>query len=198
MALRALVAEGAEVKRVIVTAHAAFGWRVLVLIVYVALHAVDLEMAFVEWPGSAEPVDALNALGADAFRAFHLVAFEARLLGLAIRPHHLDALRLVGEVVVMNVLVLVAAHAQLALIGRPTHVEELIRPLALVTLAARRIGVLASKGKLGALGVVKAVGLPRRFWVAILAGRWTTKLFKALFVWVVAGVAVCAGCAWGL
>ncbi len=122
VALRALVAEGAKVKRVIVTAHAAFGWCVLVLIVYMALYAVDLEVAFVEWPGSAEAVDAFNAFGAYAYRAFHLVARQAGFLALAVGTHDFDALRLVGEFVVVNVLVFVTAHAQLAFVGRLAHV----------------------------------------------------------------------------
>lgn len=117
------------------------------------------------------------------------MALQTGLHSLAI-AHHLLALGLVGEVVVVNVLVLVAAHAELALVRRAAYVQELIGSLAFVAFAAGRIGVFATKGKLRAFCVVKAIGLPRRLGVAVLTSWRPSKLLEALLVWVVACVAI--------
>ncbi len=58
-----------------------------------------------------------------------------------------------------------------------------------MALAASCTGVFSSKRKLGALVVLEAVGLPRRFRVAVLASGWAPKLLESFFVGVVAGMA---------
>ncbi len=121
VAFIALIAESAEVKRVVMAAHATLLWRAIVFVVYVALDTIHFEVALVQRPCSAKAMDAFDALRSHALGTLGLVAFQTGLYPLAI-SHDLHALRLVGEVVVVNVLVFMTAHAQLAIVRRLTNV----------------------------------------------------------------------------
>lgn len=155
----AFVAQRPEVERVVVAANAALRRRASVFIVDVTLHAVDRLVPFVERPGPAQTVHGLHTSCTDLLRTFHLVTLETCLHALAV-AHHRLALGLVGEVVVVHVLVLMAAHAALAVVCGGAELFELVGLVASVTTAARCIRMLAPKGKLGAFGVVEAIGLP--------------------------------------
>ena len=135
----------------------------------------------------------LAACGSDRLAAL-FVTLQAGLDSLAI-THHLLAPRLVGEVVIVNVLVFVAPHARLPALGGPRHVEKLVWFLTRVTLSATHFGVLVTQDKLGLLAMIglEARRLPRRFWVAVLTGRWVAEFLEAIFVRIVLAVALGTG-----
>jgi len=192
MALVALIAKTPDVQGVIVAAHPALGWSPLVDVIYVALHAFDLEVPLVERPGASESVDGFHASRSDLFGAAIFVTVQAGLDALTI-AHHFLALGLVGKIVVVNIAMLVAPHAGLAFIGRLADVQKIVRFFPGMALPTRKGRMLALQLELGALVVVEAIGLPRRLRVTVLASRRSPKFLEPLPMWVVVGMAIGAG-----
>src|SRR5690606_35226323 len=174
VALVALVAERALVQRVLVAPDAALLRRVGELVVLVALVALDLGVAADQRPGAALAVHPLDALLGHAEAALGRVALEAGLhqhpLAVLLAEHRL-VLRQVGELAVVDVLVPVAAHAALPVVGRLLEVLEVVRLLAAVAVAAVGLGVLAAQREAGVPAVVELGRAEARLRVAGLARR---------------------------
>lgn len=111
----ALIAQASEVQRVVVTTHAALRWRLIELVVRMTLPALHALVVRNQWPVALLGVNV--DVGISNLDSPQIMALEAGLDSLAI-AHHFLTLWFVGELAVVDVLVLVTSQAGLALVGR--------------------------------------------------------------------------------